>query len=88
MRRRVQEEGASEGRPVIGRIGVEPSGDSTQPERGQTSLWWERTGKDRQLASGSNAEMSAGSQWPLLVQLPPPRPIGSRLGSRTVQVAA
>jgi hypothetical protein len=27
MRRRVQEEGASEGRPVIGRIGVEPSGD-------------------------------------------------------------
>src|SRR5438067_1554817 len=29
MRRRVKEEGASEGRPVMGRIGVEPPGDIT-----------------------------------------------------------
>ena len=29
MRRRVEEEGASEGRSVIDRIGVEPSGDIT-----------------------------------------------------------
>jgi len=27
MRRRVEEEGVSEGRPVMGRIGVEPLGD-------------------------------------------------------------
>jgi hypothetical protein len=27
MRRRVKEEGASEGRPVMGQIGIEPSGN-------------------------------------------------------------
>jgi hypothetical protein len=29
MGRRVGEEGASEGRPIMGRIGVEPAGDIT-----------------------------------------------------------
>jgi hypothetical protein len=36
---RVKEEGGSEGRLVTGRIGVEPAGDSTPRETGQTSLW-------------------------------------------------
>ena len=39
MGRRVEEEGGSEGRPVIGRIGVEPSGNITPRESGLTSLW-------------------------------------------------
>ncbi len=39
MGRWVEEEGASEGRPAMGRIGVEPSGDSTPRESVQTSLW-------------------------------------------------
>ena len=33
-----EDEGESECRPVIGRIGVEPSGDITPRETGQTSL--------------------------------------------------
>jgi hypothetical protein len=36
---RVEEEGASEGRAVMARIGVAPSGNSTLRESGQTSLW-------------------------------------------------
>ena len=69
------------------RIGVEPCGNSTPPERVQTSLWCERTGEDSQPALGSNAAMSAGPQRSLLVRLPPPKHFGSRLCSRTVQVA-
>src|SRR5262245_19461605 len=39
MRQRAQEEGASEGRPVMGRRGVAPPGNIIPPARGQTSLW-------------------------------------------------
>ena len=38
MGRRVEDEGGSEGRPVTGRIGVEPSGEITPRESGPTSL--------------------------------------------------
>src|SRR5262249_41815793 len=38
MGRRVGDEGGSERRPVIGRIGVEPSGEITPRESGPTSL--------------------------------------------------
>ena len=40
---RVEEEGASEGRPVMGRIGVEPQATSSHGESRQTSLWCWRT---------------------------------------------
>ena len=43
---RVQEGGASESRPVMGRTGVEPPSDITPPAREQTSPWCGRTGKD------------------------------------------
>jgi hypothetical protein len=59
---RVQDEGASESRPVTGRIGIEPRGDIIPRASGQTSLGCERTGENSQPALGSNAEMSAGSQ--------------------------
>jgi RNA-directed DNA polymerase len=36
---RVREDGGSQRRPVIGRIGVEPEGDITPRESGQTSVW-------------------------------------------------
>ena len=36
---RVEEDGASEGRPAMGRIGVEPRGDITPRASGQTSVW-------------------------------------------------
>ena len=36
---RVKEDGGSEGRPVTGRIGVEPPGDITPRESGPTSIW-------------------------------------------------
>src|SRR5208282_5453369 len=48
--RRVEEEGGSEGRPVAGRIGVEPSGEITPRESGPTSLWCLRTKPSEQLA--------------------------------------
>ena len=35
---RVKEDGESEGRPVMGRIGVAPSGNITPRESGQTSI--------------------------------------------------
>ena len=40
---RVAGEGGSEGRPVIGRIGVEPLGDIIPRESGQTSFRCRRT---------------------------------------------
>ncbi len=62
MGRWVEEEGESEGRPVMGRIGVEPSGDSTPRESAQTSLWSLGTrerGKSakeaKQMATGQTA---------------------------------
>src|SRR5215467_8323284 len=39
MVRRVEESGESEGRSVMGRIGVAPSGTITPHERAQTSAW-------------------------------------------------
>ncbi len=36
---RVEEEGASEGRAVMARIGVAPPGNIIPRESGQTSLW-------------------------------------------------
>ena len=47
---RVEEEGGSECRPVIGRIRVEPSGEITRRESGLTSLWCLRTRPSEQLA--------------------------------------
>src|SRR5208283_3561620 len=47
---RVEEEGGSECRPVIGRIRVEPSGEITLRESGLTSLWCLRTRPSEQLA--------------------------------------
>ena len=47
---RVEEEGGSECRPVIGRIRVEPSGEFTRRESGLTSLWCLRTRPSEQLA--------------------------------------
>ena len=40
---RVEDEGGSQRRPVIGRIGVEPSGEIILRESGLTSLWCLRT---------------------------------------------
>jgi hypothetical protein len=36
---RVREDGESEGRPVVGRIGVEPRDNITLRESGPTSIW-------------------------------------------------
>ena len=60
MWQRVKDEGASEGRPVMGRLGIEPVGNIIPRASGQTSLGWGRTGEDRQPALGRTAEMSAG----------------------------
>src|SRR5215471_13681645 len=56
MGRRVQDGGASERRPVTGRIGVEPSGDITPPERGLTSLGSSLTREPRPTDSGGKAD--------------------------------
>ena len=50
MGRRVEDEGGSECRPVMGRIGVEPSGEITLRESGLTSLWCLRTRPSEQPA--------------------------------------
>ena len=54
MGRRVEDEGGSERRPVIGRIRVEPSGEITPRESGPTSLGSFVTRKPEQLASGAS----------------------------------
>ena len=56
---RVEEEGASEGRSVMGRIGIEPSGDVIHGESRQTSLWSLVTREPWPTDSGSKADMSA-----------------------------
>src|SRR5262245_43740625 len=56
--RRVQDGGASEGRPVIGRTGVEPNGDITPPEREPTSPGSPLTREPRPTDSGSKADLS------------------------------
>ena len=66
MGRRVEDEGGSEGRPVIGRIGVEPSGEITPRESGLTSLGCLRTRPSEQLAWEAE-QMTAAS---LLVRPP------------------
>lgn len=50
MGRRVEDVGESEGRCVMPRIGVEPSGDIILPERGQTSDGSESTSTLRFLS--------------------------------------
>ena len=66
MGRRVEEEGRSECRPVIGRIRVEPSGEITPRESGLTSPWCLRTRPSEQLAREAE-QMTAAS---LLVRPP------------------
>src|SRR5690348_6470128 len=56
--RRVQDGGASERRPVIGRIGVEPSGDITPPARAPTSPGSPVTREPRPTDSGSKADLT------------------------------
>jgi hypothetical protein len=58
MSQRVQDEGTSQRRPVIGRIGVEPPGDITPPEREQTSLGSSVTREPWPTDPGSKADMS------------------------------
>ena len=58
MGRRVKDGGGSEGRPVIGRIGVEPTGDITPPEREPTSLGSSLTREPRPTDSGGKADMT------------------------------
>src|SRR5262245_62792854 len=60
MSRRVKDEGGSERRPVMGRTGVEPSGDITPPEREQTSLGSSVTREPRPTDPGGEADLSAG----------------------------
>ncbi len=70
MELRVREDGESEGRPVTGRIGVEPNGDMIPRESGQTSIWSFITrGLDQPIKeekqmtvnSTAQAEMRAGA---------------------------
>jgi RNA-directed DNA polymerase len=59
MGRRVKEEGGSERWSVTDQIRVEPSGEITLPERGQTSLWSSVTREPRPTDKGRQADMSA-----------------------------
>jgi N-terminal domain of reverse transcriptase len=58
MGRRVKDEGESECQPGTGWIGVEPQGDITPPERGQTSLGSSLTREPWPTDSGGNADLS------------------------------
>ena len=91
MGRRVKEEGGSEGRPVMGRIGVEPSGEITLRESGLTSLGCLRTRPSEQLAWEAEQMTAAlllvrpladSARQPRtsIVQVGPQRPTGSREG--------
>src|SRR5262245_16169244 len=60
MSRRVEDEGASQRRPVTGRIGVEPPGDIIPPERALTSLGSSVTREPWPTDPGSKADLSAG----------------------------
>jgi len=91
MGRRVADEGGSEGRSVIGRIGVEPPGEITPRESGPTSLGCLRTRPSDQLAQETE-QMTAASllvrspacqaRWPQtsIVQVGRLRPTGLREG--------
>ena len=58
MGRRVKDGGASQCRPVIDRIGVEPPGDITPPEREPTSLGSSVAREPRPTDSGGNADLT------------------------------
>ncbi len=58
MGRRVKDEGESECRPLTGRIGVEPTGDITSPEREPTSPGFSVTREPRPTDSGGKADLS------------------------------
>jgi RNA-directed DNA polymerase len=58
MGRRVKDGGESERRPGTGRIRVEPRGNITLPERGQTSLGSSVTREPRPTDSGGKADLS------------------------------
>jgi hypothetical protein len=79
MGRRVEEEGGSECRPVIGRIGVEPLDEITLRESGLTSLWCLRTRPSDQLA-WETEQMTAACCWCGLRRLTPAssRPVSCR----------
>jgi len=57
----VKEEGESECRAVMVRIGVAPQGNITPRESGQTSLWSGVTREPGQQTSGGDADMSAAA---------------------------
>ena len=58
MGRREKEEGGSEGWSLTNQIRVEPSGEITLPERGQTSLGSSITREPWPTDSGGNADLS------------------------------
>jgi hypothetical protein len=79
MGRRVEDEGGSERRPVIGRIGVEPPGEITPRESGLTSLGCLRTRPSEQLTWEAE-QMTAAYCWCGLRRVPlvSPRPVSCR----------
>ena len=79
MGRRVEDEGRSECRPVIGRIGVEPPGEITLRESGLTSLGCLRTRPSEQLTWEAE-QMTAAYCWCGLRRTPlvSPRPVSCR----------
>ena len=91
MERRVEDEGGSECRSVIERIGVEPSGKITPRESGLTSLGCLRTRPSEQLARETEQMTaasllvrppadSAGQPRTRIVPVGRPRSTGSREG--------
>jgi len=79
MGRRVEDEGGSERRPVIGRIGVEPPGEITPRESGLTSLGCLRTRPSEQLTWEAE-QKTAAYCWCGLRRVPlvSPRPVSCR----------
>ena len=61
MGQQVKEEGESERRAVMVRIGVALQGNITPRESGQTSLWSGVTREPGQQTSGDDADMSAAA---------------------------
>ena len=57
----VKEEGGSESRAVMARIGVEPEGNITPRESGQTSRWSGVTREPGKQTSGGDADMSVAA---------------------------
>jgi hypothetical protein len=82
MGRRVKDEGGSEGRSVIERIGVEPPGAITPRESGPTSLGCLRTRPSDPLAREAE-QMTAACCWCGLRRIPlvSPGPVSCRWGA-------